>query len=153
MFSFEYWWFYVPGNLLVVLMAPVVRNSSVMLWSDEYLRLLGISASIVLVFNIVFSWFMDIRPYLNRRKGFYWRGNFVVIGKESSIGSKYLLLKPGNNHRIRIQAEFFRAVKEKDRIFLERTYLGDIMKIHKISSGYLERIKCGNVLPKKYQEP
>jgi hypothetical protein len=152
MFFPQYWWFYIPGNLLIALSAPFVRNRGVILWSDEYLHLLSISASIVVVFNMVFAWFMDIRPYLNKRKGFYWRGNFVVTGKETSMGSKYILLKPGNNHRIRVRAEFFRAVQEKDRIFLERTYLGDIMKIHKISSGYLERIRSRNVLPKTYQE-
>ena len=153
MFSAQYWWFYIPGNLLIVLLAPVVRNSRVLLWSDEYLHLVTISASIVLIFNIVFAWFMDVRPYLNKRKGFYWRGNFIVTGKESSIGFKYITLKPGNNHRIRVRAEFFRAVQEKDRIFLERTYLGDIKKIHKISSGYLERIRSRNVLPKSFQQP
>jgi hypothetical protein len=151
MFPHQYWWFYIPGNFLVVLLAPVVSNNRVVLWSDEYLHLLSISAFIVLVLNIVFAWFMDVRPYLNKRKGFYWRGNFVVIGKESSIGSKYILLQPGNNHRIRVRPEFYRAVQEKDRIFLERTYLGDIMKIHKISSGYRERIRCKNELPKTYQ--
>ena len=152
MFPLQYWWFYIPGNLLIVLMAPVVRNNRVILWSDEYLRLLSISASTVLILNMVFAWFMDIRPYLNRRKGFYWRGNFVVVGKESSIGSRYILLKPGNNHRIRVRTEFFSAVHEKDRIFLERTYLGDIMNIHKLSSGYLQRIRRRNVLPKRIKD-
>jgi hypothetical protein len=149
MFSLQYWWFYIPGNLLVALLAPFVRNNRLILWSDEYLYLLSISVSIVLVFNISFAWFIDFRPYLNKRKGFYWRGNFVVIGKESSIGSKYILLKPGTNHRIRVRAEFYKTVQEKDKIFLERTYLGDIMNIRKISSGYVERVKRRNVLPKR----
>ena len=153
MFSAPYWWFYIPGNLLIVLLAPVVRNSRVLLWSDEYLHLLTISASIVLIFNIVFMWFMDVRPYLNRRKAFYWRGSFVVTRKESSLGFKYLTLKPGNKHRIKVQSEFYRTVQEKDRIFLERTYLGDIKKIHKISSGYLERIRKRNISPKSFQQP
>ncbi len=153
-FSGDFWWFYIPGNLLIIILAPFFRNNRAILSPEEYFRIWSISASIVLVLNIILAWFLDIRPYLDRRRGFYWRGNFVVVGKESSIASKYILLKPGNNHRIRVRAEFFRAVQEKDRIFLERTYLGDIMKIRKVSSGYLERIKCSNnELSKSFQQP
>jgi hypothetical protein len=57
------------------------------------------------------------------------------------MGSNYLKLKPGNDQSIRVRREFYRTVREKDRIFLERTYLGDIMKVRKISSGFLEGIK------------
>ena len=153
-FSADHWWFYIPSNFLIIILAPLVRNNRAILLPDEYFRIWSISASIVLVLNIILAWFIDIRPYLDKRPGYYWRGNFVVVGKESWIGSKYLMLKPGNNHRIRVRAEFFRTVQEKDRIFLERTYLGDIMKIRKISSGYLERIRCSsNVFPKSYQQP
>lgn len=148
-FSFNwwsFWWFYIPGNLLVTFLVPLLSKYNRVISSHEYLRLWGISAAIVLVLNIIFSWFLDIRPYLDKRKGFYWRGNFIVVGKESSIGSKYLKLKPGNDHRIKVRREFYGAVRERDRIFLERTYLGDIMKIGKVSSGLLERIKSRDVL-------
>lgn len=153
LFDVHYWWIYIPGNLLIILFAPLVRSKGLIPSSDDYLRIWGISAAIVVILNIIFAWFMDIRPYLDKRKGFYWRGNFTVVGKESSMVSKYLQLKPGNNHRIRVRAEFYLAVREKDTIFLERTYLGDVMKIRKISSGYLERIRCKKVLPKSYQQP
>jgi hypothetical protein len=139
--SISYWWFYIPGNILIILLAPLFKNKSLPALSPhEYLRIWEISAAIVLVLNIIFAWFMDIRPYLNKRKGFYWRGNFIVVGKESSIGFKYITLKPGNNHRIKVSSEFFSSVRERDKIFLERTYLGDIMKISKVSSGLRERI-------------
>ena len=138
----SYWLLYVLGNLFVIFLAPVLGKSSrLMLSFHEYWRLWAISAVIILVLNIILSWFIDIRPYLNKRMGFYWRGSFTVIGKKSSFASKYINLKPGNNHRIKVRREFYRSVKERDRISLERTYLGDILKIKKISSGFPERIK------------
>jgi hypothetical protein len=142
----SYWWFYILGNLALILLVPFLSNKYRGLSSHEYWRLLGLSAAIVLALNIIFSWFMDIRPYLDKRKGFYWRGNFIVVGKESSIGSKYLLLKPGDDHRIKVRSEFYRAVRERGKIFLERTYLGDIRRIGKVSSGLLERIKHSDEL-------
>lgn len=149
-FSFywwSFWWFYIPGNLFVIFLVPFLGKYNRLISSHEFLRLWLISAAIVFALNIIFSWFIDIRPYLNKRMGFYWRGNFIVVGKESSIGSTYLKLNPGNNHRIKVKREFYRAVRERDRIFLERTYLGDIMKIRKVSSGLLERIKSSDLLP------
>jgi hypothetical protein len=97
------------------------------------------------VLNIIFTWFIDIRPYLGRRKGFYWRGNFTVVGKESLLGARYLRLNPGNNHRIKVSGSFFRSIRESDRILLERSYLGDVRKIKRVS-GFMDRIKKKAVL-------
>ena len=143
-FSSSYWLFYIPANVLIILFAPLLlqRKNN---WSipsfHEYMRICGVSAAIVVVLNIIFAWFMGIRPYLDARKGYFWRGNFKVVEKKSSLGSKYIMLKPGNNHRIKVRSEFFKSVRVNDRIFLERTYLGDIMKINKVSSGLIERVK------------
>lgn len=141
----SFWWLYIPVNFLVIFFIPFLSKNNEVISSQEYLRLCGIGAAIVIVLNIILSWFIDIRPYLNKRKGFYWRGNFIVIRKESSIGAQYLILKPGKNHRIKVRREFYRVVQERDRIFLERSYLGDILNINKISSGLLERIKRRSV--------
>lgn len=140
----SYWWFYIPSNLLITFLAPLLSKYNRPVSSDEYLRQWGLSAIIVLMLNIVFAWFKYIRPYFNKRRGFYWQGNFTVVGKESSIMSNYLRLKPGNNHMIRVKRELFSAVREGDKIFVERTYLGDTIKIRKVSSGFLERIKRRN---------
>ena len=142
----SYWLFYLMGNLLVITIAPLLGNYNTRTFSfHEYLRLWGISALIVLVLNIIFTWFIDIRPYLDKRKGFYWRGNFTVVGKESFLGSKYLRLNPGNNHRIKVNGSFFRSVRESDRVLLERSYLGDVRKIKRVS-GFADRIKKKVVL-------
>ena len=142
----SYWLFYLMGNLLVITVAPLLGNYNIRTFSfHEYLRLWGISALIVLVLNIIFTWFIDIRPYLDRRKGFYWRGNFMVVGKESFLGAKYLRLNPGYNHRIKVNGSFFRSVRESDRVLLERSYLGDVRKIKRVS-GFADRIKKKSVL-------
>ncbi len=139
-FSFS-WLFYLMGNLLVISMAPLLGKYNTRILSfHEYLRLWSISALIVLVLNIIFIWFIDVRPYLDRRKGFYWRGNFTVIGKESFWGATYLRLKPGNNHRIKVDRSFFSSVRESDRVLLERSYLGDVRKIKGVSC-FVDRMK------------
>ncbi|MBA4055895.1 MAG: hypothetical protein C0490_14370 [Marivirga sp.] len=138
----RYWLLYFFGNLLVIFLAPMLGrfNRVVLLSGQSYWRIWGVSALIVLALNIIFAWFIDVRPYFDKRKGFYWRGCFTVISKTSSSGYKYLILKPGSSHRIKVRSEFYHSVRHGDRIFLERSYLGDIRKIRKIS-GFLERIK------------
>ena len=145
-YLWSFWWFYIPANFLIIFLIPFLIKDNSVISSQEYLRLWSIGFAVVFVMNIILSWFIDIRPYLNKRKGFYWRGNFIVIRKESSMKARYLILKPGKDHRIKVKREFYRVVREKDRIFLERTYLGDILNIVKISSGLLERIKKSDVL-------
>ena len=64
----------------------------------------------------------------------------MVVGKESFLGAKYLRLNPGYNHRIKVNGSFFRSVRESDRVLLERSYLGDVRKIKRVS-GFADRIK------------
>lgn len=136
----SYWPLYLIGNLLVIFIAPVVgRHKRLMASYQDYYYVLSISAVTVLVLNIVFSWFIDIRPYLDQRRGIFWRGCFTIAGKESKFGFKYLIIKPGVDHMIRVRSEFYYSVQGGDRIFLERSYLGDILKIKKIS-GFKERL-------------
>ncbi len=137
----RYGWIYGIGNLLVIFLGPMLsKYKREILSSDDYLRLWGLSAIVVLGLNIIFLWLLELRPYLDKRKGFYWRGNFTVIGKETSFGTSYLELNPGKHHRIKVRSEFYHSVHVQDRIFLERSYLGDLMKIKKISS-IIDRIK------------
>ncbi len=137
----RYGWIYGIGNLLVILLGPMLsKYNRVILSPGDYMRLWSLSALVVLGLNIIFLWLLELRPYLDKRKGFYWRGKFTVIGKETSFGSSYLELNPGKSHRIKVRSEFYHSVHVQDRIVLERSYLGDLMKIKKISS-IMDRIK------------
>lgn len=62
------------------------------------------------------------------------RGNFTLIGKETPFGFSYLELNLGKSHRIKVCGEFYHSIHLQDRIFLERSYFLDLMKIKKISS-------------------
>ena len=149
----SYWPIFIIGNLLAISMGSVVagRYNGAILSDQDYYRVWRASALIVLVLNIILSWFMDIRPYLDKRKGIFWRGSFTIAKKELKFGRKYLIIKPGIGHIIRVRSELYYSVQIGDRILLERSYLGDIIKIERIS-GLKERIRNKKMLHKIYEK-
>lgn len=123
----------------MILPFSVAFKKGLELSNHNYFRLVSIGATIAVLVNLIIFWSSEIIPYLNTRKGFFWRGAFTVVGKASIMGSKYLLVKPGHDHRIKVKNEFFYTVHECDRILVDRNYLGSIRRIKRIS-GFKERI-------------
>ncbi len=121
-----FWVIFLCSNILGVMILPfsVAFKKGLELSQDHYFRLVSLGAIIAVLVNLVYFWSSEIVPYLNTRKGFFWRGTFTVVGKVSIKGSKYLLVKPGYDHRIKVKNEFFNTIHEYDRILVDRNYLG-----------------------------
>lgn len=137
-----FWITFFSFNIFAVMIIPfsVAFKKGLELSSHNYFRLVSIAAAIAVLVNSIYFWSSEIVPYLNTRKGFFWRGVFTVVGKVSHKGSNYLLVKPGHDHFIKVKNEFFCSVHTYDRILIDRNYRGSIRRIERVS-GFKERIK------------
>lgn len=152
--SFLFWITFLSFNIFAIILVPfsVPFEKGLELSSRSYFRLVEIAAAIAVLVHSIYFWSSEIVPYLNTRKGIYWRGVFTVVGKISIKESNYLLVKPGHEHLIKVKDEFFCSVHTSDRVVVDRNYRGSIRKIQRIS-GLKERIKSKNLPHENSQKP
>jgi hypothetical protein len=137
------WWQYLISTCLLILLGPIipVRYRKVYPSSlQEYVHDLLITAGIVLCYVCFEIWFGQMLPYLERRKGYYFKGKFEVIDKKVFLGLTFLKLKPGIANKIRIGWRQFNTLRIGDVILIERTAFGGIKRISKISD-FQNRVK------------
>ena len=74
------------------------------------------------------------RDRIKRSKGYGWLGQFEVINKRSLWLSSYLLLKPGNNNKLRANRDIFEKIRIGDVVQIRRDAFGGIEETTKIRS-------------------
>jgi hypothetical protein len=100
--------------------------------ATEYFHQLEPVLIIATVIGLYFIWQLVIKPSLNRRKGYRLRGQFEVIGKNNHFGQTKLKLQPGTNHSIQVDRQFYKFINIGDKILVERSVLGDIVRVRKV---------------------
>lgn len=147
------WWIYLLGSVIVIFIGPFFNKYKHAYFEYEMMRIWITSALIVIVLNAIFLWFLQIRPYLEKGKGYFFLGKFEIVEKNTKLGKGYLTLNPGNRHLVKVSGAFFKSVQEGDKIIVERNCLGDIRNIKKVS-GIRERLKMNaNKLERSKSSP
>lgn len=127
------WWYIVLMTVVVVLIEPLImyrRQRSIPFSLEYYVKLIEYLTFIIVPF-IAFLYWINRRELIKQSRGYGWVGKFEVIGKQSSFIRKYLLLKPGDGHKLKVQRSLFEKTRIGDFIVIRRDALGNIEEVTK----------------------
>lgn len=135
-FSKSNGWRFVLMTVIGVLVEPFImygRHRSIPFTLHFYLQRIGY-LSIIAVPLVVFLFEINRRESEKRRRGYGWVGKFEVISKRSAFVLNYLLLSPGNGHKLKVDRSLFESTRIGDFILIRRDALGNIEEVKKFKN-------------------
>lgn len=135
-FSKKNWWRIILITIIAVLIEPFVmykNHPSVPISFEYYLQLIEYFIIIAVPFVAFLLW-INWRELIKRRKGYGWVGKFEVIGKQSSFLFCYLLLMPENDHKLRVDRNFFEKTRVGDFIQVKRDAFENIEEVSRVKN-------------------
>lgn len=98
-----------------------------------YLRMTEYFLLIVVPFIILLVW-ANWREAIKRKRAYFWSGKFEVIGKRSWLIFCYLLLTPGDDHKLKVDRDLFEKTRVGEFILIRRDALGRLEGIVKFKN-------------------
>lgn len=132
-FSRSNGWRFALITVVGVLVEPFIlygRHRSVPFTFHFYLQRIGY-LSMIAIPLVAFLFQINWRELEKRRRGYGWVGKFEVISKRSALVLNYLLLSPGNGHKLKVDRNLFENTRVGDFILIRRDALGNIEEIRR----------------------
>lgn len=136
LFSRRNWRSVVLITVVAMLIESLIiygRQRSVPFDLYNYFKLFEYLSFMAVPFTAFLFW-VNWRESIKRSRGYGWVGKFEVIGKRSSFIRWYLLLEPGNHHKLKVDRSLFEKTRIGDFILIRRDVFGNIEEVSKFKN-------------------
>jgi hypothetical protein len=132
--------------MVAIIVAPLIlynQQRPLPFSLSQYFRLVESFLVFAFPFVALLVW-NNWRESAKRSKGYGWVGKFEVINKQSNFVFSYLLLSPGNEHKIKVDRSLFLKTRIGDNILIHRDVFGSLVRISRVKKSEKLKVKSGD---------